>query len=658
MWCKNANPALASMLLLVYGVDAQLTNWLPDLAQTSICRWDAFSAALVNGTVYLDGGLATWSKIYQDGVTRGASLDLNDLGYVLSYDLGASFSSDTNKTGILVKHKDELSKGRKSLARGPELNFQGGALLGNDYQFYQLGGAMVSSAALYHPPEDDEILAYYVTPYGGVANFVQSFNELTLSTEDDDLKRWIAYGGAANAPSENKAWLFSGLVSSSGGRISTNYPRDNTTFKPGVVTNALITLDMELPRKPRWTNDTIQTKDVKVKGRAGSELVWVPVNKQGILVAIGGVTFPDFIEVGGPSADPERSERESPEFMKTIDIYDVESKRWFRQPTEGGPQGARANGCAVVAYPSDHSSFNIYYYGGYDGINSGDERAYHDDVWVLSLPSFTWVELNKGSSIHARAGHRCVKPYADQMLVFGGSLSPRYCLEKGPVENFNLSSGEWVDSYDPNDFGDYHVPEKVRNAVGTKTAPEKWESSALKDVFAASYDYSKLPKYTAYPAVETPQGRPNVTDDKDDKDDKDGGLPSWLAPVLGVVLGLVLLTAVIVLFCLYRKRKFIFRKRGGPSEPGTEEAGRARIYNWVRHQQTPQPIDKAPTVISEEMPATASEMAQPSFAPYSVVSSRNAYNASPELPQEMYAETDRAFELPGKFPFLFTQLTP
>jgi hypothetical protein len=75
MWCKNANPALASMLLLVYGVDAQLTNWLPDLAQTSICRWDAFSAALVNGTVYLDGGLATWSKIYQDGVTRGASLD-------------------------------------------------------------------------------------------------------------------------------------------------------------------------------------------------------------------------------------------------------------------------------------------------------------------------------------------------------------------------------------------------------------------------------------------------------------------------------------------------------------------------------------------------------------------------------------------------------
>ena len=57
-----------------------------------------------------------------------------------------------------------------------------------------------------------------------------------------------------------------------------------------------------------------------------------------------------------------------------------------------------------MATASDRSSFNIFYYGGFDGINVKD--SFSDDVWVLSLPSFTWIKISEGKSIHGRAGHK------------------------------------------------------------------------------------------------------------------------------------------------------------------------------------------------------------------------------------------------------------
>jgi hypothetical protein len=645
----NSNAALASVLFWALKVDAQLTKWLPNQVNTTICYWDSFGAALVNGTVYLDGGISRWTRGGNDGTQLSPVLDRNERGFILSYDLGASFYSDTNTTGILVKNKSNLEKRTvtgTSFASESGLNFRGGALLGNDDQFYIYGGTSWWGDRIYRQPERDATLAFYASPYNmNPRAFERGFFQ---AETNNNVDRYIADGAAVNVPSENKAFYFSGLKSPSGGPIYTNTDTDNNTFKAEKVANTLITLDMKSPRSPNWTTAAIQNDQVKIKGRAGAELVWVPIGKEGILVVLGGVIAPEWIEFSRMSSDPEKSEEESPVFMQTIDIYDVEGKKWYQQPTQNGPPGQRAKGCAVVAYPSDHSSFNIYYYGGYDGLYADQDASFYDDVWVLSLPSFTWVQLDRGNPDHSRAGHRCFKPYADQMMVFGGfpPVRDNICLQDGPVLNFDLTSGEWKDSYDPAKFGDYRVPERVLTAIGGKKSPEQW-SSALSDLFNTRYDYSKLPTYTAYPSVDPPQNRPDVPKKKDDK----GGSPSWLAPVLGVVLGLVLLTAVIVLFCLYRKRMFIFRRRAGPSEPGTEEVGRMRIYNWVRYQQTPQPIDKAPTVTSEEMPATASEMAHHPHhhpaAPYSVSSyNRNAYNTSPGAPQEMYAETAHAFELP------------
>lgn len=280
--------------------------------------------------------------------------------------------------------------------------------------------------------------------------------------------------------------------------------------------------------------------------------------------------------------------------MKVIDIYDIANNEWYQQPTNDGPN-TRTRGCAVVAVASDRSSYNIYYYGGFDGIHPTED--FHDDVWVLSLPSFTWTQLNEGTSLHARVGHKCFTPYPDQMMAFGGYTptvgSGLSCLDQGPLVIFNLSSGEWMDSYHPNKHDDYGVPDKVREAIGgdaaggatlTTPVPSGWEDEALSDVFASSYDMDKITTWT-YKADESGEtGRPEFPPGNDDSGDGDGGsgLPSWVAPVLGVVLGLMVITAAIVFFCLWRRRK-IFKNRS--SDYGTEDAGN-RILSWIRGQPT------------------------------------------------------------------------
>lgn len=341
--------------------------------------------------------------------------------------------------------------------------------------------------------------------------------------------------------------------------------------------------------------------------------------------------------------------------MSTIDVYDVANDKWYQQPTQDGPS-TRARGCAVVASASDYSSFNIFYYGGFDGVSP--TQAFSDEVWVLSLPSFTWTKINEGKSIHGRAGHKCFKPYADQMMVLGGytplagvSIS---CLDGGPVVLFNVSSGEWMDSYDPSKYADYGVHEKIQSQIGgnsaggaTATEPsDGWATSALGKVFETSYDKDKITAYYPY-ASATSTERPNITEtpggDSNNSGGGGSGLPKWVAPVLGVVLGLMLVTGAIVIFCLYRRRK-IFRNRS--SDAGTEDAG-MRIISWMRGQ----PTEKAPTVTtSEDTPRS------PDMEEARVVGTTPSYPvATPPAPVEM-ADTQVA-ELAGMSPIIHHNIT-
>ncbi|KAF4592525.1 Galactose oxidase/kelch, beta-propeller [Ophiocordyceps camponoti-floridani] len=551
---------------------AQLGGWQDNQINTTICYWKQPRAALIRDTVYLDGGELWWSPGLASGSLGPPTNQGNFQGTILTFNLSTPMTETTNTTALLLNHPLQKAHG---VSASP--NALDGGMLANDAEFFLYGGALLRNDVLYQQPASDAVLAYQAFKYGVEKPLMpEGFRDARL---DQGVTRYLAYGAAASAPSENKAWYFSGLSSPSRGPILSN-PSLNGSTRAMNVSNTLVTLDMSVQLGEKWSNDTLPST---VKGRSNAEVVWVPVGKQGILVVLGGVTYPEWASDIHKSDDEAASTRESPAFMRNIDIYDVATGRWYQQPTTGGP-ASRARGCAVVAPAADRSSFNIYYYGGFDGIHP--QSPFHDDVWVLSLPSFTWTLINRGTELHARAGHRCFLPYPDQMMVFGGYAAEAgdlpSCLDGGPIVVFNITSGEWIKSYDPATYGPYGVHENVRAVIGgdasggataTAPAPSAWAAPELGRVFADRYDSSKIKTYWPYQTSVT-SGRAEIP----------AGQASNSKRVIipAVVVPIVVLAGMAVVVWGYRLRRH--RSRVSSSQDSDEAA--MRIRSWVRGQAT------------------------------------------------------------------------
>jgi hypothetical protein len=178
--------------------------------------------------------------------------------------------------------------------------------------------------------------------------------------------------------------------------------------------------------------------------------------------------------------------------MNEVDVFDIAGSQWYRQATSGPTPKIRVNPCAVVAAAADGSSYNIYMFGGQNLIPFGEQIQY-DDMWILSIPSFTWIQVNMtGQSVpYARAGHTC-NIWDSQMVVVGGytGASELSCETPG-VYVFDLTRLLWKTEYtalsagaEANDFSqqtsqkgvtpndglegsyDYQVPELVIAVIG------------------------------------------------------------------------------------------------------------------------------------------------------------------------------------------------
>ena len=212
--------------------------------------------------------------------------------------MSTPFNSTTNVTGILLD-KPAMSKARggSGNSNGAAPNFVDGALLGNDAEFFLYGGDLLENSDLYESPPRDEVLGYQAYQYGpDKPTWKPGFVDKKL---DKGVTRYVAYGGAANVPSENLAFYFSGLRSPSKGEFFTNDPEKKATN----VSDTLITLNLEEQLYETWSNTTLD----KVKGRANAEVVWVPVGKKGILVVLGGVVYPQWAGRSGKSANEAES---------------------------------------------------------------------------------------------------------------------------------------------------------------------------------------------------------------------------------------------------------------------------------------------------------------------------------------------------------------
>ncbi|KAK4449938.1 RING finger protein B [Podospora aff. communis PSN243] len=577
-----------------YGVVANgQATWEANQVNTTICQWQQLRAHVVRDTVYMDGGRMWWLPGLSDGSYAAAISDRNPLGLVYTLNFSKPFSTTDNMTAIFGTIS-KVSDGTAAKNLAP--NYVDGAMLGNHEEWFLYGG-LLRETREFSPPAATNVLAYQKYQYG-----IQKDGFLPGFVYDDlpeDMTRYVAYGASAAAPSENKAWYFSGLRAQGYGPIYE--PSFNESLTATNVSNTLITLDMTTQLQETWKNETLPAD---TPGRANPELVWVPVGKQGILVALGGVVFPDFSSYLSKSPNEAESKAQSPGFMSTIDIYDVASGTWYRQETTGGP-GQLTRGCAVVAPAQDYSSFNIYYYGGYSGLSQS--QPFNDDVWVLSIPSFTWTKVAEGTT-GGRAGHKCFMPYPDQMFVIGGYPplvgSALTCLRE-TVRVLDLTTGTWRTSYDPSKWANYTIPEAVVSKIGgsptggataTAPSPSGFASTGLAAVFDEKYPTAKIVNYFPYkPQAANNNTNPDLAPDVDVTGG--GGVPAFLPPVLGVVLGLMFLTMIAVLILLWRRRKLL-RRRGGQSEAGTEDTNGHRIMSWMRGQTNSE--TKAGTVVSSD----------------------------------------------------------
>jgi hypothetical protein len=338
--------------------------------------------------------------------------------------------------------------------------------------------------------------------------------------------------------------------------------------------------------------------------------------------------------------------------MSTVAVYDIAKKVWYEQETSGSGPGQLTQGCTVLASAQDGSSHNIYWYGGFDGLDPSG--TFNDDVWILSIPTFMWMKVKSGTASHGRAGHKCTKPYPNQMMVIGGYASlpasaPPKCLDGGIIQIFNLSSGEWIDSYDPKVWSNYTVPSIVYQMIGGSStgsatqsvpSPSGFANQSMTALFGSAYNASKITTWYPYAATETNNNNrttllPTPVAGK-------SGTPSYLAPVLGVVLGLFFITLIVLAVLLYRRRKLL-RMSGTATQ---SEAGTMDNRRWVTSWLRSTPADaKAPTVTTDETPMSSYEEEPHSSLPHNV----------PEMGGGQVYEMDGMF---SRFLKDFLKLTP
>lgn len=189
--------------------------------------------------------------------------------------------------------------------------------------------------------------------------------------------------------------------------------------------------------------------------------------------------------------------------MNVIDVYDIANSTWYKQATLGKTPSLRVNPCAVAASAPDGSSTNVYLYGGQNLLPYGSQ-VQTNDMWILTVPSFTWIEVDTtGQSVPpARVGHTC-NIWDGQIVVIGGYTGKNLTCETG-FYVFSASNLTWVPNFNALDGGDdqnqqssqesdpsglsgsygYQVPIAVQSVIGgqanggaTITAPAQSATS-------------------------------------------------------------------------------------------------------------------------------------------------------------------------------------
>ncbi|RPB02667.1 hypothetical protein L873DRAFT_1673270 [Choiromyces venosus 120613-1] len=388
-------------------------------------RW-SHQSALVKDTIYIYGGQAKGSS--------GQASDTWNNNF-----LTLSLTSDWDAGSPPLK--------ALSQPRGPPA-VANGYLWHNNNNLYLYGGLFSD-----HPVTKPT--AFSIWKYDIAAGEWSDITSNTAVSSDSGSRKIerAAEGAGISVPQQNKGYYFGGHLDA--------YTTEGWSLQTArVYLKSLLEFDME---KNVFRNITKHgLEKAGVPERADGVLLFVPWGSEGILVALGGGTNDTFSQ------------------LNIVDVYDISKSQWTKQATDGPTPKYRVNPCAAVASAADGSSHNIYFFGGQNLVPYAEQKQY-DDFWILTIPSFTWIQIdtNRQNVPPARAGHSC-QMYGGNMIVIGGYVGQELSCDSPGIYVFNASGASWTKGFAASTSKDnkgesnavlagpaeYKVPQVVIDVIG------------------------------------------------------------------------------------------------------------------------------------------------------------------------------------------------
>ena len=405
-----------------------------DNSPTDVCsRW-SHQAAVVNGTIYVYGGRATNTSGQKSNTWTNAFLSLD-----------------------LTKDWQISSPPAKGLPQpsGPPPVSNG--QLWNSYNtLFLYGGEFQDTPAL--PPIPYSMWQYDIPS----SSWTQRSNPKTSSGNNSDggnqPVQEAAEGAGISVPQLGRGWYFGGHLDDHttagwSNQIDRVYLKSIIEYTfPGYSNDGVQSLSggKTAGQDGVWRNITqggIQDSNA-FPSRADGVLTYIPgYGAHGILLSLAGGTNESFVSYStetksyvAANAIPMQTQ------MNVIDVYDIATSTWYKQATSGAYPLLRVNPCAVAASAPDGSSTNVYLYGGQNLIPAENQTQY-GDMWILTIPSFTWIEVNTtGQSVPPpRVGHSC-SIWDGQIVVVGGYTGPDLSCDSG-FYVFSASNLTWQNSF-------------------------------------------------------------------------------------------------------------------------------------------------------------------------------------------------------------------
>ncbi|CAG8956010.1 hypothetical protein HYFRA_00008866 [Hymenoscyphus fraxineus] len=527
---------------------------------TDICtRW-AHQSALVNSTIYIFGGQAktapsqtTDTLMYCSGVSEISQTYRNVLTW-----------SDNNLLRLdLDKSWKITSPALTALAQpsGPPAVAQGA--LWNSYKSLFVYGGYFSQYPPVSPPPLS-IWEYSIVDDRWTEQKDPKTSAGNHSEGDNQPVQRAAEGAGLSVPEIGRSWYFGGHLDEWttpgwSNQIFRVYLKSFLEFThPGYSNSGVSSLGSTKAAGSDGVYRNITQGGLQEAAgfteRADGVIVYIPGwGTEGIILGLAGGTNTTFTE------------------MNVIDVFDVANSEWYKQSTSGESPPIRVNPCATVVMAPDGSSVNVYLYGGQNLIPFGEQIQY-DDVWILSIPSFTWLKVDTTgqSNPPARAGHTCAM-WDGQMVVIGGYVGKDISCDSPGIYVFNASSLKWSNEFTAlssssnshassdssiiqGSFG-YQVPDIVQSVVGggpqggaTVTQP------AAGSATAGPIATGKPPTFTVTQSGSTVTQTSAPVGSSQSTPAKSG--PNVAAIAAGVVAAALAILAAYLAFCtwLYRKQ--------------------------------------------------------------------------------------------------------